>query len=93
MTKAELIAAIASESGLTQAQAKKALEATIKTMTRQLAQGGKVELTGFGSFRVLEMAERKGRNPQTGTSMVIPAQKRPDFNYSSVLKKAINGNG
>lgn len=92
MTKAELIVEIAQMSGMTKAQAKKALEATIDVMTAALAKGDDVELTGFGKFRVLEMKERTGRNPQTGAPLLIKARKRPDFNCSSVLKKAVNGN-
>lgn len=92
MTKAELVVAIADASGMTNMQVKKALEATIKVMTDSLAQGKEVKLKGFGKFSVVEMKERTGRNPQTGAALVIPAQKRPDFNYSSALKKAVNGN-
>ena len=63
-------------SGMTKAS-QKALEATIKVMTTALAQGNDVELTGFGKFRVLEMKERTGRNPQTGAPLLIKARKTP----------------
>ena len=65
MTKAELIAGMASESGLTKTDAEKALNAFLSQVEQALKQGEKVQLVGFGSFEVKERAERIGRNPKT----------------------------
>lgn len=64
MTKAELIAGMASESGLTKTDAEKALNAFLSQVEQALKQGEKVQLVGFGSFEVKERAERIGRNPR-----------------------------
>lgn len=73
MTKAELIAGMASESGLTKTDAEKALNAFLSQVEQALKQGEKVQLVGFGSFEVKERAERIGRNPKTKEAIVIPA--------------------
>ncbi|MCQ2218837.1 MAG: HU family DNA-binding protein [Paludibacteraceae bacterium] len=75
MTKAELIDAIASQSGLTKADSQKALDATVKAISEMLKAGGNLQLVGFGTFSVEERAAREGRNPATGEKMQIPAKK------------------
>lgn len=75
MTKAELIDAIASQSGLTKADSQKALDATVKAISDMLKAGGSLQLLGFGTFSVDERAAREGRNPATGEKMQIPAKK------------------
>ena len=75
MNKAELIDAIASESNLTKADAKRALDAFITTTTSALKNGTRVALVGFGSFSVSERGARTGRNPQTGAEIKIAAKK------------------
>jgi len=79
MNKAELIDAIASDAGLTKADAKKSLDAFIKTTTSALAAGDRVALVGFGSFSVSKRAARIGRNPQTGQELKIAAKKVVKF--------------
>ncbi|MFO7977319.1 MAG: HU family DNA-binding protein [Bacteroidales bacterium] len=90
MNKAELIDAMASESGLTKADAKKALDAYIAATTNALKKGDRVSLVGFGSYSVSNREARKGRNPQTGKEITIPAKKvvkfKPGAELSDVVK-------
>jgi DNA-binding protein HU-beta len=89
MNKAQLIDAIAAEAGLTKADAKKALDAFIKSTTDTLKGGGRVALVGFGSFGVSERSARTGRNPQTGKEITIPAKKVVKFKAGSELADAV----
>ena len=90
MNKTELVAAIASESGLTKVQAQKALDAAIDAISGAMAGGDSVTLIGFGTFKVSEPAEPMGRNPQTGKEMKIAATKLPRFVPGKGLKDAVN---
>ena len=74
MNKAELIAQLADESGITKTQANAAIDSFVGAITKTLKKGGKVTLVGFGTFSVSERAARNGRNPQTGE--VIKIKKR-----------------
>lgn len=85
MTKAELIDAIASQSGLTKADSQKALDATLKAIADMLKEGGNLQLVGFGTFSVEERAAREGRNPATGEKMQIPAKKVAKWKPSKSL--------
>ena len=85
MNKAELIDAIASEAGLTKADAKKALDAFIGATTKALKKGDRVALVGFGSFSVSKREARKGRNPQSGREITIPAKKVVKFKAGAEL--------
>lgn len=89
MTKAELVAKIAEESGISKASAEKALGSFIKAVTNTLKKGGKVALTGFGTFSVAKRKARVGRNPQTGKEIKIPATKVPKFKPGKALKDAV----
>ncbi|MCD6178724.1 MAG: HU family DNA-binding protein [Bacteroidales bacterium] len=89
MNKAELIEAMASESGLTKADAKKALDAFIKSTTGALKDGGRVALVGFGSFSVATRSARKGRNPQTGAEIKIAAKKVIKFKPGNELAGSV----
>ncbi|MFO7938581.1 MAG: HU family DNA-binding protein [Bacteroidales bacterium] len=89
MNKAELIDAIASEANLTKADAKKALDAFIKSTTKALNDGERVALVGFGSFSVSKRNERTGRNPQTGKPITIKAKKVVKFKAGSDLADAV----
>ncbi len=60
------------------------------SMTASLAKGGKVEIRGFGSFKVKEHKARKGRNPKTGKTIDIPAKKTPFFKVGKELKERVN---
>lgn len=89
MTKQELIAKIATDADLSKAAAERALNALTDTVTEELAKGGKVQLVGFGNWSVVERAARKGRNPQTGAEIEIPAHKTPVFKPGKALKDAV----
>ena len=89
MNKAELINEIATHSGLTKADAGRALEALVQTIESTLKTGDSIALVGFGTFEVKERAERTGRNPQTGAAITIAAAKVPSFKAGKGLKDAV----
>ena len=89
MTKAELIAKIADEAGLSKKDAEKALNATIAGITDALKKGDKVALVGFGTFETRKRAARNGKNPQTGKEIKIPATTSPAFKAGKALKEAV----
>lgn len=89
MNKAQLIDAIASEAKLTKADAKRALDAFVKTTTSALKKGDRVALVGFGSFSVSKRNARTGRNPQTGKPITIAAKKVVKFKAGSELAGAV----
>lgn len=91
MNKTELRDAIASHAELTTAQADKALEAVITTITQAVTAGDKVTVPGFGTFESRERAARTGRNPQTGETMEIAASKAPAFKPAAAFKNSVNG--
>jgi len=89
MNKAELIDAMAASAGLSKADAKKALDAFIGSTTGALKGGDRVALVGFGSFSVSTRSARKGRNPQTGKEISIPAKQVVKFKAGADLAKGI----
>lgn len=89
MNKAELINAIAAESGLSKADSKKALDAFISTVSQTLKSGDKISLVGFGTFSVAERAERTGINPSTKAAITIAAKKVAKFKAGAELSDAI----
>lgn len=91
MNKAELISAVAQQSGLTKKDSEAAIDAFISVVEEALARNEKVVLVGFGTFEVKERAERKGRNPQTKEEIVIPASKAPVFKPGKALRDKVNG--
>ncbi len=90
MKKVELVEAVAEKTGLTKADATRAIDATFEVITGALQGGDKVPLVGFGTFAVSERAARSGRNPQTGEPVEIPARKAVTFKAGSALKEAVN---
>ena len=90
MNKSELIGVIASESGLSKADAARALNATTDAITNAMSSGDGAQLTGFGSFVVRDRAARTGRNPQTGAAIQIAASKVAAFKAGKNLKEAVN---
>ncbi|MBN2012188.1 HU family DNA-binding protein [candidate division KSB1 bacterium] len=90
MTKADIINIIADGTGLTKVETSAVVDGFIASLTYALKQGESVELRGFGTFKVVERKERKGRNPQTGEDMIIPQQKAPVFRCSKDLKRYVN---
>jgi len=89
MNKAQLIDAIAGDAKITKADAKKALDAFITATTKALKKGDRVALVGFGTFGVTKRSARKGRNPQTGKEINIPAKKVVRFRPGSELTRTI----
>ncbi len=89
MNKQELIEAIATDAGLSKADAKRALESFTGNVTKQLKKGDTVRLIGFGTFSVRKRKARKGINPQTGEQIKIKARKVPHFAPGSELKNAL----
>lgn len=91
MNKSELIAAVATEAGLTKTDAEKAVNAVTSTITTTLAKGGEVAILGFGAFRAQKRAARVGKNPATGASLKIAATTVPKFSAGSAFKAAVAG--
>ena len=90
MNKAELVAAMADQAGISKKDAEKALKAFTDVVGAQLKKGDKIQLVGFGTFEVSERAAREGRNPQTGATMKIAASKAPKFKAGKALKDLVN---
>ncbi|MBT9288289.1 HU family DNA-binding protein [Prosthecodimorpha staleyi] len=91
MNKNELIAEVAAKTGQTKAAAGEAVDATFEAIAAALAKGDEVKIAGFGNFNVAERAASEGRNPRTGETIKIPAQKSPKFRAGKGLKDAVNG--
>lgn len=90
MNKKKLIEQVASLSGFSTHAAERTVNAFIQQTQRTLSQGDSIQLVGFGTFSVAERAARKGRNPQTGQEVGIPACKLPQFKAGIKLKNAVN---
>lgn len=90
MNKSTLVDAVAAKTEITKKAAEAAVNAMFEAIATELATGGKVQIAGFGSFKVKERAERKGRNPKTKEEIVIPASKAPVFSAGKDLKDAVN---
>lgn len=89
MTKADLIVQVAKKADLTAKAAKIAVGAVFSTISDAMKRSEKVVVTGFGTFMVRNRAARKGRNPQTGAEIQIPATKTPGFTSGKSLKRLI----
>ena len=90
MTKVEFVDAVAKETKWTKKDSEEAINAVIKVITNALSTGEKLSIVGFGTFEVAERAEREGRNPQTGQSIMIKACKMPKFKPAKALKELVN---
>lgn len=90
MNKTELVAAIAESAGITKADASRALQALLETVTSAMSKGDSVSLTGFGTFSVTERAARTGRNPSNGKALKIAAKKVAKFKAGKGLASAVN---
>jgi integration host factor subunit beta len=90
MTKADLVERVAKEAELTKKDAEQLVEIVFDSIISSLNAGEKIELRGFGSFRVRERNARKGRNPKTGASVNIPAKRVAYFKPGKELKELIN---
>ena len=93
MTKAEIVAGIAEETGLEKSEALRAVEAFMQSIKRSLSGGRNVYLRGFGSFIVKERAQKTGRNISKNTTIIIPAHNIPSFKPSKVFVDEVKNNG
>jgi DNA-binding protein HU-beta len=89
MTKAELVAKIASAAEITKAKADKAVDGFVSAISDALSGGDKITLVGFGTFSVGERAQREGRNPRTGAKIKIPASKVVKFKSGKTLSEKV----
>lgn len=90
MTKADLVERVAVEAELTKKDAEQLVEIVLDSISHSLNEGEKIELRGFGSFRIRERNSRKGRNPKTGAAVDIPAKRVAYFKPGKELKELIN---
>ena len=90
MTKAELIEEVSRVSNLTKKHSEIIVDTVFKSVINALHRGEKIELRGFGSFRIRQRESRKGRNPKTGEKVDVPAKKVPYFKPGKELKELIN---
>lgn len=91
MNKTDLVNVVANETELKKKDVEAVVNATLAAVANALKEGDKVQLIGFGNFEVKAVAEKEGRNPQTGEKITIAAYKKPAFVASKVLKDAVNG--
>ena len=90
MNKNDLISSVAESSGLTKADAGRAVDGVFDSIASALSSGDDVRIVGFGSFSVVNRAASTGRNPRTGEEIQIPASKQPKFKAGAPLKSAVN---
>ena len=90
MKKSEMMEAIASTTGLSKSDVEKVFSATFDLFKDELVKGNKVSVAGFGVFKISERAARDGRNPQTGETIHIAANKNVGFKAGTALKEAVN---
>ena len=90
MNKNDIISSVAESSGLTKADAGRAVDGVFDSIASALASGDDVRIVGFGSFSVANRAASTGRNPRTGEEIQIPASKQPKFKAGAPLKSAVN---
>ena len=91
MNREELITEIAKTAKVSKKDANEVLSATLETIEKAVKKGDKVTLVGFGTFERRERAARKGRNPQTGKEIKIPAKTVPVFSAGKKFKEVVNG--
>lgn len=91
MTKSQLIEAVARAEGLTLHMAELAVNVTFETMEEALVNGDRLEVRGFGSFKVKEYQGYKGRNPKTGEIIEVKPKRLPFFKVGKELKMRVNG--
>jgi DNA-binding protein HU-beta len=90
MNKGELVTKIAKETGTTKLDTEKVLNGFMEVVKETLKNGDKISLIGFGTFETSERSARKGRNPQNGKEIDIPAKTVPKFKAGKTLKDAVN---
>ncbi len=90
MNKNDLVSAVATQAGLSKADATKAVDGVFGSITGALQGGGEVRVVGFGTFSVANRKATTGRNPRTGETIQIPASRQPKFKAGKGLKDAVN---
>ncbi|MEK6589338.1 MAG: HU family DNA-binding protein [Nitrospinota bacterium] len=90
MTKAELAEQVSSKINLTKKETEEIVSIIFGSITEALSKGDKVELRGFGSFRIRHRSSREGRNPKTGLKVKVPPKKVPFFRAGKELKEIVN---
>ncbi len=90
MTKADLIEEVARQSNLTKKETELIVTTVFDNIAQALTKGDKVELRGFGSFRIRHRNARKGRNPKTGSSVSVPEKRVPFFKVGKQLRELVN---
>ena len=91
MKKDELVQAIAESADIDKAEANRALDAVVQTITGAVASGQKIQVPGLGTFEPRERSAREGRNPQTGETLQIAATTVPGFKAASAFKQGVAG--
>lgn len=89
MNKTELVAAVAAKTELSKKDAEKVVSAVLDTVAETLAEGGKVQLVGFGTFETKERAERMAKNPHNQQPVLVPASRVPTFKAGQALKTKV----
>jgi DNA-binding protein HU-beta len=89
MNKADLVSRVAEKTDLSKKDVTKAVDAVFDAIAEALRNGEKVQLVGFGNFEIRERSARKGRNPQTGEEIEIPASRVPAFKPGKALREGI----
>ncbi len=90
MTRAELVDDVAHNSTLTRKQSEVVVDAVFSAILDSLHHGDKIELRGFGSFRIRQRASRSGRNPKTGEGVLVPPRRVPVFKPGKELRDLVN---
>ncbi len=90
MNKSDLISAISEKTNVSKKSAEESINAFVEVVSEALKENEKVQLIGFGTFEVRKRAARKGRNPQTGLDIKIPASNAPVFKAGKALKETVN---
>lgn len=90
MNKSELVAAVASDAGLSQADASRAVDSVLSNVTKALREGDEARIAGFGTFVVSSREARMGRNPRTGEAIEVNASKSVRFRPAKALKDSVN---
>ena len=90
MTKAELVEKVANQINLTKKQTEVVVNTVFSSITDSLAEGKKVELRGFGSFRIRQRNARIGRNPKSGQKVDVPSKKVPFFKAGKELRELVD---
>lgn len=91
MTKAELVALVAAQAGISNADAERVLNGFRDVVQARVKAGEDVSLPGLGKFSRVSRKARKGRNPQTGATIQVKASKAPKFTAAAGLKSVVNG--